>query len=387
MKLRPILFWSHLAAGLAAGIFVFIMAVSGVLVTYEHAIIDRVASATSVPVPADESRLAVDELAAIAEPRSEGARMVMLSFRNRADAPVTVYQIGKGQFALDPYSGIEVDNPASRVEGFFHEIIDWHRWLGLEGDGRAVGKAIMGAANLAFLFLVVTGIYLWLPRVWKWPFFRKNLVFGRQLPTSKARDYNWHHVFGFWALVPLFFIVVSGVVISYPWANAMLYQAFGEQAPRRQGPAFLSGNGMDSAADGNEKIRPQDLATLEQAFEAARATDDSWTKINLIVPPDPQSPTVRVLVNNSGGILPMQRTTLIFDRVASEIRSSEGYDDMTSGQKARMFMRFVHTGEQFGLVGSTIAGLATLAACFLVYSGFALSYRRLVQPYFRRRMS
>ncbi len=47
-------------------------------------------------------------------------------------------------------------------------------------------------------------------------------------------------------------------------------------------------------------------------------------------------------------------------------------------------MRFAHTGEEYGVVGQTIAGLASLAACFLVYTGFALAWRRLVWPLFRR---
>ncbi len=37
-----------------------------------------------------------------------------------------------------------------------------------------------------------------------------------------------------------------------------------------------------------------------------------------------------------------------------------------------------------GIIGQTIAGLASLAACFLVYTGFTLSWRRLISPYLRR---
>lgn len=385
MKIRPFLFWSHLVAGISAGLFILVMSVTGVLVTYEHAIINRVADNVSVPVPDGAALLSVDEVAEIARPRSEGARMIMLSYDNRADAPVTVYQIGIGQLSLDPYTGEEIENPASDAEHFFHTIIEWHRWLGMEGEGRAVGKAIVGSANLVFLFLILTGIYLWLPKVWKWAFFRMNLLFGRRYPTRKARDYNWHHVFGFWALVPLFFVVLSGVVISYPWANAALYRVFGEEPPQRQGPAFLSGGQMNDRESTSDPIDPSQLAALQQAFDAAKATDDSWTTINLIVPPQPDSPTVRVLVNNGAGYLPEQRTTVIYDRIDQSVVDTNGYDEMSSAQKARMWMRFVHTGEQYGLIGSTIVGLATLAACFLVYTGFALSYRRLIQPLLRRR--
>jgi uncharacterized iron-regulated membrane protein len=55
-----------------------------------------------------------------------------------------------------------------------------------------------------------------------------------------------------------------------------------------------------------------------------------------------------------------------------------------AGQKARTWFRFVHTGEQYGVIGQTIAGIASLAACFLVYTGLALAYRRLIRPVFRR---
>ena len=56
----------------------------------------------------------------------------------------------------------------------------------------------------------------------------------------------------------------------------------------------------------------------------------------------------------------------------------------TAGQRARSWFRFVHTGEQYGVIGQTIAGIASLAACFLVYTGLALAWRRLIRPLFRR---
>jgi uncharacterized iron-regulated membrane protein len=56
----------------------------------------------------------------------------------------------------------------------------------------------------------------------------------------------------------------------------------------------------------------------------------------------------------------------------------------TPAQKARSWFRFVHTGEQYGVIGQTIAGIASLAACFLVYTGLALAWRRLIRPLFRQ---
>jgi len=44
----------------------------------------------------------------------------------------------------------------------------------------------------------------------------------------------------------------------------------------------------------------------------------------------------------------------------------------------RTFLRFAHTGEYFGVIGQTIAGLATGGAVVLAYTGLALALRRFL---------
>ena len=52
----------------------------------------------------------------------------------------------------------------------------------------------------------------------------------------------------------------------------------------------------------------------------------------------------------------------------------------TAGQRARTWVRFAHTGEYYGVIGQTVAALASLLACVLVYTGLALAWRRLIRP-------
>ena len=62
LPLRPLLFWFHLVTGLAAGLIVFAMAATGLLLTYERQLVERadapvsrVASgAASEPLPIEE---------------------------------------------------------------------------------------------------------------------------------------------------------------------------------------------------------------------------------------------------------------------------------------------------------------------------------------------
>jgi uncharacterized iron-regulated membrane protein len=96
--------------------------------------------------------------------------------------------------------------------------------------------SVTGASNLVFLFLVLSGIYIWLPEVWRWSALKFRMLFDLKPANGKMRDYNWHHVFAFWAMIPLLLIVLSGVVTSHGWANQLVFTAFGASAPQRGGP-------------------------------------------------------------------------------------------------------------------------------------------------------
>ena len=96
----------------------------------------------------------------------------------------------------------------------------------MEGEGRETGRAVTGAANLAFLVLVVTGPILWWPRRGSRPvaFFQRGLA-------GRARDFNWHNVLGIWSALPLLVVVTTATVFSYDWANALLFRMVGEAPP------------------------------------------------------------------------------------------------------------------------------------------------------------
>ena len=54
----------------------------------------------------------------------------------------------------------------------------------------------------------------------------------------------------------------------------------------------------------------------------------------------------------------------------------ETFSGQNAGQRARTWMRFVHTGEFYGTAGQTIAGIASAAGAMLVFTGLSLAFRR-----------
>ena len=63
----------------------------------------------------------------------------------------------------------------------------------------------------------------------------------------------------------------------------------------------------------------------------------------------------------------------------------EPYSNNSLGRRMRSWLRFAHTGEVYGLVGQTVAALASAGGALLVYTGLALALRRLLAWLSRRR--
>jgi uncharacterized iron-regulated membrane protein len=234
---------------------------------------------------------------------------------------------------------------------------------------------ITGACNLAFLFLVVSGLYLWFPRKWKWQNVRAVMLFRGGL-SGKARDFNWHNVAGFWCCVPLFFVVLSGVVISYPWASDLVYKAAGTTPPAQGKGKGKEAKGKGGPARGENRVAAN-LAGLDALVAQAKASAPEWRTISFSIPRSHHEPVTFNIDAGNGG-QPQKRSTLTLHRKTGEVISSERFDDQDAGRRARSWMRFVHTGEYYGIVGQTIAGVASAGGALLVWTGLALAWRRFM---------
>jgi uncharacterized iron-regulated membrane protein len=258
------------------------------------------------------------------------------------------------------------------------EVRAWHRWLAVDGDGRSVARAITGWSNVLFLFIVCSGFYLWFPRKWTWQHLRPVVWFSGKL-RGKARDFNWHNAIGLWSAIPLFIVVLTAFPMSFPWANAFVYRAVGEEPPQQGGRGGREGGGVTARArDGGAGERAQEqpsLAGLDQLLASAKSQVPGWRTINLRIPASDRAPVVFAIDQGDGG-QPQNRSTLTLDRASGSVVSFETFSDQSLGRRLRSISRFAHTGEVLGLPGQTIAGLATAGAVVLVWTGIALALRR-----------
>jgi uncharacterized iron-regulated membrane protein len=369
------------------------MSVTGVLLTYERQLIAWSDSQYRSTVPAQSANpLPVETLLRTIRADHPDITFNAITVGSAADAPVMV-TVPQRTLYFDAYSGRLLGEGSQGMRRFMSETRAWHRWLAVDGDGRPVARFITGWSNFIFLFVVVSGFYLWFPRKWTWNHVRTVLLFGRTA-TAKARDFNWHNVIGIWSAIPLFIVVLSALPISFPWANALVYRAVGEEPPLQRSREGGPGRGREGGPSGRESRGSRErvarehqtapsLEGLNSLWSRAEQQVEGWRTINVRVPESNGAPVVFAIDKGDGG-QPQHRSTLTLDRGTGEVVSYEAFGDQSLGRRLRSISRFAHTGEVLGIPGQTVAGLATAGSVVLVWTGLALAWRRW-RAWMRRR--
>jgi uncharacterized iron-regulated membrane protein len=388
--LRRLLFWLHLVCGVVAGVVILMMCVTGVALTYQRQMqywADTRDYRSAPPPGAERAPVAaiLDAVRAI-DPNAQPAT---IAYRADPSLPAAV-AVGQRTIYVNPYTAqVYGEGRGQGMRQFFTTMTTWHRYVGQSGDSRATGRMFTGASNLLFLVIVLSGMYLWWPKALTWKQLRAVTWFRGGL-RAKARDFNWHNTIGFWSALPLVVIVYSGVVMSYPWANNMVYRVMGEQPPApgagRGGPgpgtaARGEGSGRGdgrgggaTAADATSDPRLR-MIGLDAAVTRAMAAATDWNILTVRVPTSERAP-ISFAVDRGDGGQPQARATLTVDGTTGAITKTDDFGAQTPGRRMRTILRFAHTGEILGLTGQTVAGLVSAGGALLVYTGLSLALRR-----------
>lgn len=373
-RVRKAIFWLHLTAGIIAGLVIFVMCVTGALLAFERQIVELSESnARWVPV-ADGSELIgpSQALAAVIDSRPQAAPSG-ISMRREAGAAWEVSLGREGTIFVDPYSGAITGESNKSVRAAMSVLRGWHRWLALSDDQRPIGKAVTGASNILFLFLAVSGIYIWFPRKLVWRVVRPVIWF-RTGQGGKARYFNWHNTIGFWTSLFLIVFTFTATVISYQWASNLLYTLTGNKVPERRPESSLP-EPVKAAAF----TIPQGLS---EKWAKAEERSPTWKSISLRFPVRNEEMVFTIDEGIYWNIL--GRSTLTLSTTDPLVQRWEPYGERNAAVQLRSWFRFTHTGETGGLVGQAIGFVACVGGAFLVWTGFSLALHR-VGNYARRR--
>lgn len=207
--MRSILRKVHLYLSLISGVFVLLIALTGVILVFDDEITYFADKEAFIVVPFEE-KLDSDRLLQIAAAKGIRPdwfiydRTPERSFRiqgNDADGNlINLY--------MNPYTGQVIKT--SYLPDFFNFVESFHTELFLDAPGRA----FIGIITILFLLLIVTGAILWYPKKWNHKSARNSFVLKLR-GNSFAVNYNLHKILGFYIIIPSIILCLTGITMAF----------------------------------------------------------------------------------------------------------------------------------------------------------------------------
>lgn len=250
--------WLHLWLGLASGIVVLIMGVTGCILVFEHEIKELTSPWMNVEAQSADKILPPSQIYASVK-KALPTKDIHGLWYGGLDKTIRVDIESDSLIYVNPYNG-KITGMVDH-EDFFHEIDEGHRYLWL---GREIGTTITSWATLIFFFLLISGIILWFPKKWN-----KTTINGsfkiKWNAKFKRLNYDLHNVLGFYSLILAFLIALTGLIMSFHWVRESTY--------------WITG-GFTNEKEKKEKVAEIKPDTLSKPkYDALTAADIVFNKV------------------------------------------------------------------------------------------------------------
>ncbi|RZK56803.1 MAG: PepSY domain-containing protein [Pedobacter sp.] len=220
-KIRGFKYWTgrvHLWLGLASGVFVCFLGITGCILAFEREIEDTVQNYRFTAIQ-NKPLLPPTTLKAIADKELPSKKAHSVNYQPGKSAQVVYYHDQPEYYYIvfvNQYTG-EVLKVKNMDDDFFRIIIMGHYYLWLPPE---IGQPILTTATMIFVFLLISGLVLW------WP---KSKAARKQRFTVKLKskwrrlNYDLHNVLGFYMTFIVIFIALSGMVMGFQWFAKSVY--------------------------------------------------------------------------------------------------------------------------------------------------------------------
>jgi uncharacterized iron-regulated membrane protein len=206
--LRRAVFQIHLWAGLGAGLYIFMISLTGSLLVYRNELY-LAFSPRPVVVHGDGDALSADALAAAARRAYPGHEVTNVQAGETPNHAVEV-TLSHGDDSrrrlFHPYTAEDLGDPLPLGYRVTAWLLDLHDNL----LGGRTGRRINGIGALLLLLLCATGAVIWWPGIRSW---RRSLTVNRR---STRLTWRLHSAFGFWAFAFLLMWALTGTYLANP---------------------------------------------------------------------------------------------------------------------------------------------------------------------------
>jgi uncharacterized iron-regulated membrane protein len=366
---RKIIDTTHLWLGLASGIIVVIISLTGCLFVFQKEISDVYYRKALHVTPENKPVLPLSELKEAAQQAMGPDKTINYIYTYPAPDKAWEFMTYKGNDtaityfgAIEYYKSVLINPYTGQVTGWidyknnFFSIVKYIHWSLLLNT--KYGQPIVGWSTLIFVILLLTGLIMWWPK--KWNKKGRDQSFKIKWKARFKRvNYDLHNVLGFYSLLIALVIALTGLVYSFTWFESAVYvAASGTTSP----PAITNFTSKKPAGEVTGH-KPLDIA-----FENAIAILKDARRIN-VSPPATEDGTIRVTGLKSketyfGG------EDLQFDQYTGKLLDVRNDSHRNNGEKLIAMNYDIHVGAIGGLPGKIIAFIISLICTSLPITGF-----------------
>ena len=376
----------HLWLSVPTGIIITLVCFSGAMLVFEKEITEAikpelylVKEAKGEPIPMQQLMEKVEETL----PDSVSISGVTVFADSTRTYQVSLSKPRRASIYVNQYTG-EVTGRSERLP-FFNTMFHLHRWL--LGSSTGVGKLLTGICTLVLVFILITGILMWLTNR------NKPLKASLAIHVTKGWGRFWHdlHVAGgIYTTIFLLAMALTGLTWSFSWYRTGFYACFGVESSEKGGAHGEGGNshgegrgsrGEGRYTHGDGRNNHEGKRGEGRGFHRRspyRHWDDVLNEVALKNPGYQQitlKPEVAEVV--SEGRLSMRAADKYsYDRRSGEITDVQLYSAGKKDTKVRSGVYMVHTGSWGGIITRILNFLAAFIGATLPLTGYWLWFRR-----------
>lgn len=383
----------HLWIGLASGLIIFVVCLSGTIYTYNTEIRELAASHLH-HVKVEPTKMKIDELVSSANLENLGT----ITGVTVPKAPTRSYEItlrppnDKSRFGLtyymNPYTGAVLGTSAAKTktDEFMGNLFSLHRWLLLDKieqpifgslENRKLGSYITGAATILFTIGLLTGLVIWFPRkIRSW---RQGLKI-KFSSNWKRINHDLHNSLGLYAFVFLFLMGITGPQWSFEWYRTGLRKALGtyQEAQAQRSGGNSQGRKDESKAVSNDGSALF-LLPIEDYLASAAAALNYEGDYRLSFPASNDEP-IRISSYKTGFFAPAAADQLTLNVSDASIVSMELFKDKPFNERISGSIKALHVGNIYGQFSKLIYFIACLIATSLPVTGTLIWINKMKKP-------
>jgi uncharacterized iron-regulated membrane protein len=208
--LRKALFQIHLWTGIAAGLYVLFICISGSAIVFRNELYSSLGSKPMI-VAASGERLSTDALKQAAKRAYPGYEVSYVWLSKNPNQAVEIWMDRNGtkrQRLFDPFTGKDLGESVP----YSIRTLAWLKELHLNLLTGDTGRAVNGAGAILLTLLSLTGIVIWWPGIRIW---RNNLTIHRRA-SWKRLNWDLHSAVGFWTFLFVFMWGFVGIYAAFP---------------------------------------------------------------------------------------------------------------------------------------------------------------------------